>query len=93
MYSARLYRERYRFAAERFKRKSIICLSWFCNLSNVTKIKTFKSDPYIQIEVGKLKVDNRDSYIPNSTNPEFGRLVLKKKAFLLLLKFNFEESS
>ena len=36
-----------------------------------------KSDPYIQIEVGKTKVDSRDNYIPNSTNPEFGRYIYK----------------
>ena len=32
-----------------------------------------KSDPYIEIESGKCKINNRDSYIPNSNNPEFGR--------------------
>ena len=36
-----------------------------------------KSDPYIQIEIGKIKVDSRDSYIPNTTNPEFGRYKFK----------------
>ena len=33
----------------------------------------FQSDPFVQIEVGKTKADNRDKYIPNSVNPEFGR--------------------
>ncbi len=32
-----------------------------------------QSDPYIQIELGKIKLDNRDEYIPNSTEPDFGR--------------------
>jgi len=31
-----------------------------------------KSDAYVQIECGKLKVDNRKNYIPNSNNPVFG---------------------
>jgi hypothetical protein len=33
----------------------------------------FKSDPYIQIQCGKNKIDSRDKYIPNTVNPEFGR--------------------
>jgi myoferlin len=33
-----------------------------------------KSDAYIELRVGKLKVDSRDNYIPNSINPEFGRM-------------------
>lgn len=31
-----------------------------------------KSDAYIEIECGKLKVDNRKKYVPNSNSPEFG---------------------
>ena len=34
-----------------------------------------KSDPYIEIELGKTKIDNRDERIPNTTNPIFGKLV------------------
>ncbi|CAF4514045.1 unnamed protein product [Rotaria socialis] len=33
-----------------------------------------KSDPYIEIEIGKTKIDNRDERIPNTTNPVFGRM-------------------
>jgi len=31
-----------------------------------------KSDAYVQIECGKLNVNNRKNYIANSNNPEFG---------------------
>jgi dysferlin len=32
-----------------------------------------KSDPYIEIEIGKTRIDNRDERIPNTTNPVFGK--------------------
>ncbi|CAD5119914.1 DgyrCDS8495 [Dimorphilus gyrociliatus] len=32
------------------------------------------ADPYISIKIGKKKVNNRDSFIPNSVNPTFGCL-------------------
>ena len=32
-----------------------------------------QSDPYIQILVGKQKIDNRDEYIPKTINPVFGK--------------------
>ena len=34
-----------------------------------------KSDPYIEIELGKTRIDNRDERIPNTTNPVFGKFV------------------
>ncbi|CAF1425575.1 unnamed protein product [Adineta ricciae] len=33
-----------------------------------------KSDPYIEIELGKTRIDNRDEKIPNTTNPIFGKM-------------------
>ncbi|CAF3822313.1 unnamed protein product [Adineta steineri] len=33
-----------------------------------------KSDPYIEIELGKTRIDNRDERIPNTTNPIFGKM-------------------
>ncbi|CAF1161705.1 unnamed protein product [Rotaria sp. Silwood1] len=33
-----------------------------------------KSDPYIEIQLGKIKIDNRDEKIPNTTNPVFGKM-------------------
>ncbi|CAF0934963.1 unnamed protein product [Rotaria sordida] len=33
-----------------------------------------KSDPYIEIELGKTRIDNRDERIPNTTNPVFGKM-------------------
>ncbi|CAF1637643.1 unnamed protein product [Adineta ricciae] len=33
-----------------------------------------KSDPYIEIQLGKIRLDNRDERIPNTTNPVFGKL-------------------
>ncbi|CAF0790229.1 unnamed protein product, partial [Didymodactylos carnosus] len=33
-----------------------------------------KSDPYIEIELGRTKLDNRDERIPNTTNPMFGKM-------------------
>ena len=32
-----------------------------------------KSDPYIEIQLGKIRLDNRDERIPNTTNPVFGK--------------------
>ncbi|XP_055863087.1 myoferlin-like isoform X4 [Biomphalaria glabrata] len=32
------------------------------------------ADPYIEVELGKKKMNTRDNYIPNSINPNFGRL-------------------
>lgn len=34
-----------------------------------------KSDPYIEIQLGKTKIDNRDERIPNTTDPIFGKFV------------------
>ena len=34
-----------------------------------------KSDPYVEIELGKIRIDNRDEKISNSTNPVFGKFV------------------
>ena len=33
-----------------------------------------QADPYIQLRLGKKTLDNRDSYVPNSIDPVFGRL-------------------
>ncbi|CAF0920234.1 unnamed protein product [Rotaria sordida] len=33
-----------------------------------------KSDPYIEIQLGKIKIDNRDEKILNTTNPIFGKM-------------------
>ncbi|CAF0722705.1 unnamed protein product [Brachionus calyciflorus] len=33
-----------------------------------------KSDPYIEIEAGKTKINSRDNYIPNSISPDFGQM-------------------
>ncbi|CAF1400978.1 unnamed protein product, partial [Didymodactylos carnosus] len=33
-----------------------------------------KSDPYIEIELGKTKLDNHDEKIPNTNNPIFGKM-------------------
>ncbi|XP_052773227.1 myoferlin-like isoform X7 [Mya arenaria] len=32
------------------------------------------ADPYIEVKLGKKKLDSRDEYIPNSINPIFGRM-------------------
>ncbi|CAF3639300.1 unnamed protein product [Adineta steineri] len=32
------------------------------------------SDPYIEIQLGTIRIDNRDERIPNTTNPIFGKL-------------------
>nr|CDS32028.1 myoferlin [Hymenolepis microstoma] len=32
------------------------------------------ADPYIEIRLGKQKVNSKDHYIPNNLNPEFGRM-------------------
>ncbi|KAH9524694.1 hypothetical protein Btru_027538 [Bulinus truncatus] len=32
------------------------------------------ADPYVEVELGKKKMNTRDNYIPNSINPIFGRL-------------------
>ncbi|KAK2145131.1 hypothetical protein LSH36_700g01069 [Paralvinella palmiformis] len=32
------------------------------------------ADPYVDIKLGKNKVNNRDSYLPNTLNPVFGRM-------------------
>jgi len=32
------------------------------------------ADPYIEITLGKKKVDSRDEYLPNTINPVFGRM-------------------
>ena len=42
-----------------------------------------KSDPYIEIELGKTTIDNRDERIPNTTNPVFGKFVCKILVFFL----------
>ncbi len=34
-----------------------------------------KSDPYIEIQLGKIRIDNRDERISNTTNPIFGKSV------------------
>ena len=31
------------------------------------------SDPYVEIQLGKTRIDNRDERIPNSTSPKFGK--------------------
>lgn len=33
----------------------------------------FQADPYIEIELGKKKINDRDDYVPNTTDPVFGR--------------------
>ncbi|XP_071169318.1 myoferlin-like isoform X13 [Mytilus edulis] len=33
-----------------------------------------KADPYIEIELGKKKINDRDDYVPNTTDPVFGRM-------------------
>lgn len=43
-----------------------------------------KSDPYIEIQLGKTRMDNRDERIPNTTNPIFGKFVY---SFTDLLSF------
>ena len=40
-----------------------------------------KSDPYIEIELGKICLDNRDEKISNTTNPIFGKFVEIKLNF------------
>ncbi|BFY97443.1 hypothetical protein BsWGS_00482 [Bradybaena similaris] len=32
------------------------------------------ADPYLEVELGKVKINTRDDYVPNSINPMFGRL-------------------
>ena len=32
-----------------------------------------KADPYLVVELGKQKINDREKYIPNSLNPLFGR--------------------
>ena len=41
-----------------------------------------KSDPYIEIELGKTRIDNRDERIPNTTSPIFGRSVRTRRLSL-----------
>ncbi|XP_068162366.1 myoferlin-like isoform X2 [Antennarius striatus] len=33
-----------------------------------------RCDPYIKISLGRKTIDNRDDYLPNTTNPVFGRM-------------------
>ncbi|XP_076007812.1 myoferlin-like isoform X1 [Genypterus blacodes] len=33
-----------------------------------------KCDPYMKISVGRNKIEDRDNYLPNTTNPVFGRM-------------------
>ena len=33
-----------------------------------------KADPYVEIELGKKKINDRDDYVPNTTDPVFGRM-------------------
>ena len=46
-----------------------------------------KSDPYIEIELGKTCVDNREERIPNTTNPVFGKSVKTILQLKLCIKF------
>lgn len=48
-----------------------------------------KSDPYIEIQLGKIRLDNRDEKISNSTNPIFGKFV---EIFFFLSKGQFSPS-
>ena len=33
----------------------------------------FQADPYIELKLGKKKVDCRDDYCPNTIEPVFGK--------------------
>lgn len=37
-----------------------------------------KSDPYIEIQLGKIRLDNRDERIANTTDPIFGKYVFDR---------------
>lgn len=33
-----------------------------------------KADPYVQIKLGKKKINNKESFVPNNLNPVFGHV-------------------
>jgi hypothetical protein len=44
-----------------------------------------KSDPYIELELGKVRVDNRDEKVSNTTNPVFGKCVVRSSVRSLFM--------
>lgn len=45
-----------------------------------------QADPYLVVELGKQKINDREKYVPNSLNPLFGRY-LKYILHMIALKY------
>ena len=55
-----------------------------------------KADPYIVVELGKKKIEDKDNYVPNEINPYFGsyfelkaRIPLEKDLKIKIMDYDF----